>query len=482
MASVSADTIDRSIAPASCERDNIELRPELSLLRAAFSDKVTEKRFIQHLTEEGFGREKLMQALGQFVFVAYGILDVLVAGDLSKEFLIVRYLLVAPLTIGLICLSWLKPFRRHFSLATSFALLMDALAIVYMIYRMDGPEAPPYIVGIIVVLIFTSCLMRINFVYAAPSYIMVALSYCFAMISKADAGYEQVVSGYFFLISVTIVAISTIYLQERRARETWISGEFRARDNEMIRHLLLEATAADRSKTNLLSIVTHELRTPLHQIIGFGEVVKNHPNLEESPKYLDQIILAANELLLKLGKMLRYADAAAGKLKVEMEMCSAVEIAERVKEEGRKAASARSIAIDISEVEESELWVDPHHASYAIQNIVENAVIASRPGSKIRLVGRRLPDGEYSLHIIDAGEGMTAAQLDAAFRPFAQAEAGLARYREGLGLGLPIANRLLTEQHARLSISSQVGTGTDVEIIFKTSAADATSDNQTAAA
>ena len=482
MTTARTDIKDRSIAPAPSVREAIELRPELSLLRATFSDKVTEERFVQHLTEVGFGREKLMQALGQIVFVAYGVLDVLVAGDLSKEFLIIRYLIVAPITIGLICLSWLKPFRRHFALATSFALLMDALAIVYMIYRMEGPEAPPYIVGIIVVLIFTSCLMRINFVYAAPAYIVVALSYCFVMISKSDAGYGQIVSGYFFLISVTIVAIATIYLQERRARETWISGEFRARDNEMIRHLLLEATAADRSKTNFLSIVTHELRTPLHQIIGFGEVVKNYPNKEDSPKYLDYIILAANELLLKLGKMLRYADAAAGKLKVEMELCSAAEVAERVKEEGRKAASARSITIDISEVKDSKLWADPHHASYAIQNIVENAIIASRPGSKIRIVGYPLSDREYSLHVIDTGDGMTAAQLDAAFRPFAQAEAGLARYREGLGLGLPIANRLLTEQCAILSISSQVGVGTDVEIIFKTSAAEATPNSQSAAA
>lgn len=467
MASVSADTIDRSIAPASCERDNIELRPELSLLRATFSDKATEERFIQHLIEEGFAREKLMQVLGSFIFMAYGFLDVLVVGNLSREFLTIRFLIAAPIALGIVYLSWTKPLRRHFGLATSLGLLIYALAIVYMVYRLPGPGAPPYIIGVLVVLIFTSCLMRINFLYAGPTYALIAILYCVALISKSDAAVEEIVSGYFFMISVTLVAITTIYMQERQARETWITAEFKARDDAVIRHLLLEATAADRSKTNFLSIVTHELRTPLHQIIGFSEVIRNQPDIEEAPKYLDQVIFSANELLKKLGKMLRYADAAAGKLQIEIEECSVTDIVDRAREETRKAALARSISVNIEGVKGANLLADPHHAVYAVQNIIENAITASKPGSTVTIYGTENREGGYSLHVKDTGVGMTAEQIRNAFQAFAQAEAGLARYREGLGLGLPIANRLLTAQNAYLSISSTHGVGTDVEITFK---------------
>lgn len=452
---------------ASSALDAPDLRPEIRLLSATFSDKATENRFVNHLIEEGFRREKFMQALGTFVFIAYGVLDALVVGDLAKEFLIVRFVIAAPIAFGIICLSWLKPFKRLFGLATSLALMIYALAIVYMIYRMPGMDAPPYIIGVLVVLIFTSCLMRINFIFAGPTYTVIAALYCIALAAKGDATYEAIVSGYFFMISVTCVAIVTIYLQERRARETWIAGEYRAHDNAVIRQLLLEATAADRSKTNFLSIVTHELRTPLHQIIGYSEVVRKQPDLKEAPQYLDQVIGSANDLLKKLGKMLRYADAAAGKLKVELEECSILDIVDRVREEGRKAASGSSITITANDVADAMLWVDPHHTAYAMQNIVENAISASKPGSTISIKGRKISDTEYAIHIVDSGEGMRPDQIEDAFKPFAQSEAGLSRYREGLGLGLPIANRLLNEQNARLTIHSEIGAGTDVKIVFQ---------------
>lgn len=461
-----AAVFDAGAAEATGLRDEDALRPEMDLLGARFSDRKTEERFLQHLIAEGFGREKLMQALGSFVFVAYGVLDVLVVGDLSKEFLSVRFFIAAPIAIGVICLSWLKPLRRHFGLATAVALMIYAIAIVYMIYRLPGPGAPPYIIGVLVVLIFTSCLMRINFVYAGPTYAMIAVIYCFALVAKESASHADIVSGYFFMISVTGVAIVTIYLQERRARETWLGTELREMDASLIRQLLLEATAADRSKTNFLSVVTHELRTPLHQIIGFSEVVRGQPDLPEAPKYLDQITASAHELLKKLSKMLRYADAAAGKLKVELEVCDVVDIIDRVRDETRKSASARSISVETSNVAPATLFVDSHHTAYALQNIVENAINAGRPGSVVSIEGGLRPSGDYLLRIIDSGAGMSDAQIAGAFLPFGQADAGLTRYREGLGLGLPISNRLLAEQKARLSIRSEAGVGTTVEVLF----------------
>jgi signal transduction histidine kinase len=473
MIQVAADGSVAGAAAAHGRGDEAELRPEIELVRARFADPRTEEKFIQHLVAEGFGREKLMQALGTFVFIAYGVLDAFVVGDLSREFLVVRFLVAAPLAIGVICVSWIKSLRPHFGLATAVALLIYASAIIYMIYRMPGPDAPPYIIGVLVVLIFTSCLMRINFVYAGPTYALIAALYCVALPAKETAGHAEIIAGYFFMISVTAVAIGTIYLQERRARETWLAAELRERDASVIRHLLLEATAADRSKTNFLSIVTHELRTPLHQIIGFSEVVRGQPEIPEAPKYLDQIIVSANELLKKLGKMLRYADAAAGKLKVEREECDIADVVDLAKEETRKSAAARNIVVDARGVSPATLFIDSHQSAYALSNIIENAIEASRPGAVVEISGATLSSGDYRLFVADRGCGMNDAQIKGAFMPFGQAEAGLARYREGLGLGLPIANRLLAEQGAALSIRSKAGEGTTVEITFVKPAAGA---------
>ena len=176
------------------------------------------------------------------------------------------------------------------------------------------------------------------------------------------------------------------------------------------------------------------------------------------------------ELLKKVGKMLRYADATAGRLKIAREMCSLVEIIDQATEETRNSAQMRHVTIDASKVEEVKLFADHHQTACALQYIVENAIHASKPGATIVLEGARSAAGAYEMRIIDRGAGMSEKQLANAFLPFAQAEAGLARYREGLGLGLPIANLLLQAQQARLAIKSKLGEGTEVEIAFEAAA------------
>ncbi|MEQ1929353.1 MAG: HAMP domain-containing sensor histidine kinase [Parvularculaceae bacterium] len=442
----------------------------LNIFSATFRDPQTEARFQQHLVVEAFDRQRLIHALGSLVFVAYGALDALVAGDLAAEFLIVRFLIAAPLSFAIIGIGWMRPFRQNFGVIAGLALFIYAAAVIYMIYRMPGPGAPPYIIGVLIVMIFAACLMRINFVFAAPTFASIAATYCFAIVLKEGMGREEIVSGFFFMISVACVAIATIYIQERRARESWIGAEQREIDAAVIRQLLLEATAADRSKTSFLAIVTHELRTPLHQIIGYSEVVRQQQDSDEARKHLDQVIHAAHELLKKVGKMLRYADATAGRLKIAREMCSLVEIIDQATEETRNSAQMRHVTIDASKVEEVKLFADHHQTACALQYIVENAIHASKPGATIVLEGARSAAGAYEMRIIDRGAGMSEKQLANAFLPFAQAEAGLARYREGLGLGLPIANLLLQAQQARLAIKSKLGEGTEVEIAFEAAA------------
>lgn len=459
------DAPSASAGPAPA-REPSHLRRGIKLLTATFADAETEERFRAHLVGEGFERERMMQLLGWLIFAGYGALDFFVVGERAAEFLTVRFLFAAPAALAVMAVCWLTPFRRYLGLSTALALMICAFAIIYMTYRMDDPAAPPYIIGVLVVLVFTSCVMRIDFVFAAATYSVIAAVYCAALFAKEAASDTELISGGFFMVSVAGIAIATIYLQERRAREVWVSAEQRAIDDALIRQLLLEATAADRSKAHFLSIVTHELRTPLHQIIGFSEIVRAKPDDPASAGYLDQVIGSAAQLLKKLGKMLRYADAAAGKIRVELEPTPVEEIIDRVLSETRAPAEARSVKIDASGVQQAAIVVDAHHTAYALQNLVENAINASAAGGAVSIAGALLPSGDYEIRIIDSGIGMSEEQIRTALAPFAQTDGGLARYREGLGLGLPIASRLLSEQKSTLTLQSRVGEGTIVSVRF----------------
>ncbi len=116
--------------------------------------------------------------------------------------------------------------------------------------------------------------------------------------------------------------------------------------------------------------------------------------------------------------------------------------------------------------EDAEIVIDAHHTAYALQNLVENAINASAAGGGVSIAGAVLPSGDYEIRIIDSGAGMSEAQIRTALTPFAQTDGGLARYREGLGLGLPIASRLLFEQGSTLTLQSKVGEGTIVSVRF----------------
>jgi signal transduction histidine kinase len=472
MVSITCHGEDAAAGGAQPLREGVPSARAIKLSTATFADPAVEARFKAHLSGEGFERERLMQLLGWLIFLGYGALDFIVAGEHARDFLTIRFLIAAPAALGVMAICWARPFRRFLGLSTALALLFCALAIIYMTYRMEGPSAPPYIIGVLVVLVFTSCVMRIDFVFAAATYSLIAAAYCAALSAKPSPSDIEIISGSFFMISVAGIAVATIYLQERRARETWANAEKRAADDALIRQLLLEATAADRSKASFLSVVTHELRTPLHQIIGFSEIVRANPQSDSNASYLDQVIVSASQLLKKLGKMLRYAEAAAGKIRVELETSPVDEIIDRVANETRALADAKNIRIDASGLQSASIEVDAHHSAYALQNLVENAINASPAGAVVSITGAVLPTGDYEIRITDSGVGMTREQIETALAPFAQTDGGLARYREGLGLGLPIASKLLSAQNAALTINSTIGVGTIVSVKFVKRAAE----------
>src|SRR5690606_3861224 len=150
------------------------------------------------------------------------------------------------------------------------------------------------------------------------------------------------------MISVTGVALVSNYLQERRSRQKWAQDVQRKRDAARIEQLLVEATAADRSKLNFLSILTHELRTPLHQITGYDDILRlqvNNGETKDLMSSIDQISTSAHGLLKKLSQMLRYADATAGKLDFVVEDIEIGEIIDYLDGQHTASASGRSISL-----------------------------------------------------------------------------------------------------------------------------------------
>jgi two-component system cell cycle sensor histidine kinase PleC len=100
----------------------------------------------------------------------------------------------------------------------------------------------------------------------------------------------------------------------------------------------------------------------------------------------------------------------------------------------------------------------------AISNLLSNSIKFTLPGGKVALSARPNPDGDVAITISDTGVGMSEEELAQAMQPFGQVDATRSRWREGAGLGLPIARALATLHGGTLTMQSIKGVGTEATL------------------
>ena len=449
-------------------------RDGISAWTGQFRNKDVEKRYVQHLVETTLPSERSLWWGVIISFFSYGILDVLTVKQNLNIVLGIRIFL-GLIMLAQAPLSYVPKIKPHFFWLSASGLWFSSLGVIAMIAIIPPAGAPPYIIGVLVIFIASSCLMRIPFRLAASLYISLSIIYLAVLDLNPAFSDTDVIAGHFFMLSIASVAVVTNYTQEIRSRMIWLRDEQRKRDAEMIEKLLIEATAADQSKINFLSMMSHELRTPLHQIIGYTEVVTNAckaaNDMDDNVRHLNEIHGSAHVLLSRIQKMLRFVDATAGKMKYELVDTAVSELVDVALERMRAGLEKKSMHVDTSGLAESVIHIDIVHTCYAVNNIIENAINASKEGSTLWISGGEASGGAYELIIRDEGPGMSDEQIARALKPFTQGETALVRSREGLGLGLTLAKHIFEDQHASIALISDGVTGTTVKIRFERKAA-----------
>lgn len=457
----------RERAPGLIERFRADLaREDLSFWSASFSDRTLEADYHHYLEQAELPKIRLIGLGGVVVWYLFGILDALTIQGNLAEILTIRCLISGPIVIGLALMLLMDRFKNVSGQLIAAGMFVFSFAILWMIALMPTVGAPPYIIGILVIFAYSSCFNRIPFRLAAGIYLATAIVYSLMLVFAGKFTHVDIISGIFFMQNIATIAVLTHYAQEIRSRQIWRRNHQRALDAAYIEELLIEATAADQSKINFISILSHELRTPLHQIIGFSEIVKQR--LDGAPRsdthgFVDDIRGSAHDLLSRIAKMLRYADATAGKINYEAERVSVQELIETVLIQAHDKAAKQGVTLDTTGLAEADVYIDHPHTSYAVSHIVENAIKASKKGGSIVFKGRTEADF-YVLEVQDFGIGMDAEQIKAAFTPFTQVEQVRTRSRDGLGLGLTLAKKIFQDQRAELAIASVKGEGTTVTI------------------
>jgi PAS domain S-box-containing protein len=246
-----------------------------------------------------------------------------------------------------------------------------------------------------------------------------------------------------------------------------VSEEMRA--EHLLHEAKAEAEAANLAKSRFLANMPHELRTPLNAVLGFSEMLERGAagSLEQRQReYVGYIRQSGAHLLDIINEILDLAKIDAGKFDLDEDRgldarvladCCVAFVSERA------AAAGLTLRSEI-EAELPRLIADETRLKQILLNLLGNAVKFTDCGGAVTLAARRGADGGAEFEVSDTGLGMSAAEIEIAIEPFGQVDSGLARRRQGTGLGLPLARRLTELHGGSFSIDSEKGRGTRIVV------------------
>jgi signal transduction histidine kinase/ActR/RegA family two-component response regulator len=219
------------------------------------------------------------------------------------------------------------------------------------------------------------------------------------------------------------------------------------------------AEAASRTKGEFLANVTHEVRTPLHGIIGMTELVLDTAVTPIQREHLHTVRRSAEHLLTVINDVLDFSKIEAGKLTVErIDFSLRTLVGDAMQpflmRADRRCELSADIAPDVPDVRVG----DPHRVRQVLTNLIGNAVKFTENGSVVVRVEPTLADRDavagLRFSVIDTGIGIPADKLDAVFEAFTQADGSTTRKYGGTGLGLTICRQLVDLMQGRIWVES----------------------------
>jgi signal transduction histidine kinase/ActR/RegA family two-component response regulator len=226
--------------------------------------------------------------------------------------------------------------------------------------------------------------------------------------------------------------------------------------------------AALEAKKRLLANISHEIRNPLHAVMGINRVILQTPEIPEAQRALLETSQEnAEGLLVLFDDLLDLARLEHGLLKLEIRDFDPVEIAESVERLVRHLGAAKGLQVRLVAAPDVPRRVcgDARRLRQILVNLGNNAVKFTERGF-VEIGIYRAPDAPHACRftVVDSGVGIDPSQRLAAFESFAQLENGLARRHDGAGLGLAICRELVERMGGAIAVAGEVGAGSEFTV------------------
>jgi len=234
------------------------------------------------------------------------------------------------------------------------------------------------------------------------------------------------------------------------------------------------AVKSGRARSEFLSRMSHEMRTPMNAIMGMTALIKNTSETEKRNDMLDKINSASAHLLSLIDDVLDMSDIEDNKLRLShAEFSFAVMIRDILnKANPNIKAKQQSLTTDIDPSIPDTLIGDEKRISQVILNLLSNAGKFTPEQGLIQIGAavRSVEDETLTMQIevIDNGIGISKEQCESLFLPFEQADGGVSRKFGGAGLGLAISKHIVELMGGEIRVESEPGKGSRFVFTIKT--------------
>lgn len=279
----------------------------------------------------------------------------------------------------------------------------------------------------------------------------------------------------FLFLIVIVVYILSINKKLNAAKngQAILLEELESRVEARTKDLLLAKEEAERSsnaKSEFLSSMSHELRTPMNAILGFAQILEydiTNKKMDSLGPSVNEILVSGEHLLELINDVLDLAKIGAGTYALNIQKVVVSKPINEVVRLLKVLSHKRNINLicDVDGDDSPAILVDHRSLKQVLINIITNAIKYNNDGGEVSISVHQHDNEHCTISIKDTGDGIPPDCLDSIFEPFERASHRTAI--EGSGVGLSVTKNLMELMDGKISVESELGTGSTFSLTFK---------------
>ena len=281
---------------------------------------------------------------------------------------------------------------------------------------------------------------------------------CFTWVQLAHPGWLIINASY-----AVVYVWCDITIEEQRRKALYQEINEKNRELQVIAR---EAETAAEAKTEFLSRMSHDIRTPMNAIMGLTHLAQEEEDITQIKEYLHNIEVSTNFLLGLINDILDMSKIEHGDLKLKDDIFSRDEFVNSINTVIGPLMKEKNINFVFEMPVDVEcIRVDRLRFSQIFFNLLSNAAKFTPTGGTVEFIGEKIgQDGDkiqLRFYVKDNGIGMSSEFLTHLYDPFSQERSKIGDTVKGTGLGLPIVKSLVDIMGGNISVTSQLGKGTE---------------------